>query len=83
MVAGASTAGFLESVTADLEREVRTFKYPAMSCPNQLQLMSDKPKSEKERYGAPSNAIYTALTPPPPSTGSKLRQKSGRDSLTR
>ncbi|TWW76338.1 hypothetical protein D4764_13G0010000 [Takifugu flavidus] len=28
--AGASTAGFLEKVAADLERELRTFKYPAM-----------------------------------------------------
>lgn len=29
--AGASTAGFLEIAAADLERELRTFKYPAMS----------------------------------------------------
>ena len=28
--AGASTAGFLEKAAADLERELRTFKYPAM-----------------------------------------------------
>lgn len=27
---GASTAGFLEKAAADLERELRTFKYPAM-----------------------------------------------------
>lgn len=30
VAAGASTAGFLEKVAADLERELRTFKYPAM-----------------------------------------------------
>lgn len=29
--AGASTAGFLEKVAADLERELRTLRYPAMS----------------------------------------------------
>lgn len=34
VVAGASTAGFLEKVAADLDRELRTFKYPAMACPN-------------------------------------------------
>lgn len=28
--AGASTAGFLENAAADLERELRTFRYPAI-----------------------------------------------------
>lgn len=49
VAAGASTAGFLERVVADLERERRTFKYPAMICPNYLQLITEKLRAKKGR----------------------------------
>lgn len=47
VAAGASTAGFLERVVADLERERRTFKYPAMICPNYLQLNNRETPSKE------------------------------------
>lgn len=45
--AGASTAGFLEKVAADLERELRTFKYPAMFEAEITQRVDARRKSEQ------------------------------------
>lgn len=56
LAAGASTAGFLERVAADLERELRTFKYPAMS-PN-LRLTLDGTQSKRGGKALPSSVQY-------------------------
>lgn len=60
MAAGASIAGFLGKVAADLERELRTFKYPAMFPAEIAQRVDARRKSEAKRGpSAPElSAIY-------------------------
>ena len=91
LAAGASTAGFRErAVAADLDRELTTFRYPAMTPrPESLQRSTHDGARSRERAHrpeAPQNKVCrsTALLrppsppPPPPRDAPSIRQKSLR-----
>lgn len=67
VAAGASTAGFLEKVAADLDRELRTFKYPAMF-PAEIAQRVDARRNSEKRGGQVHRSFpqYTELQHRPP-----------------
>lgn len=94
--AGASTAGFLEKAAADLDRELRTFRYPAMSPLARITLrLTVDGNSAKSKEGAKCsralcNIVQLQHRPPSPprrdtlsATSESHRHRGGTDTKKR
>lgn len=83
MAAGASTAGFLEKVAADLDRELSTFKYPAMFPAEIAQRVdtrrNSRAKKGAKRTGASRNILSFQRRPPSLPGGTRWRDVGGGD----